>query len=184
VSIADLTLTDFRIDLAQYLKAHPGMLESVPLGALAVTTTSEAEIAPGVIFCLRAEGAAAKRTDEAGYPLAPHYLVHVAEDGAVILPYTQAKHILDELKRMCLGRDLPDAGACARFDKTTKQGEDMRAAQRLFAAAVASIAGKSQERAVASLFTPGGTYAMKGEFAGINDFEVVAYLVVLPEAAA
>ena len=184
VSIADLTLTDFRIDLARYLKAHPGVLESLPLGTSAVTTTNETEIAPGIIFCLRAEGAAAKRTAEAGYPLAPHFLVHVGEEGTVLLPYTQAKHILDRLKRSCLGRDLPDAGACARFDKTTRQGEDMRAAQRLLAAAVASIAGKSEERAVASLFTPGGTHAMKGEFAGINDFEVVAYLVVLPEAAA
>jgi len=181
VSIADLTLTDFRIDLAQYLKAHPGILENLPLGTCAVTTTTEAEIAPGIIFCLRAEGEAAKRIPEAGYPLGAHYLVHVGDDGTVLLPYTQAKQILDRLKRLCLGRDLPDAGACARFDKTTEQGEDMRAAQRLLAAAVASVVGKNEERAVASLFTPGGTHAMKGEFAGINDFEVAAYLVVLPE---
>ena len=181
VSIADLTLTDFRIDLAQYLKAHPGLLESMPLGTCAVTTTTEAEIAPGVIFCLRAEGVAVKHTAESGYPLAPHYLVHVGDAGAVLLPYTQAKQILDRLKRLCLGRDLPDAGACARFDKSTKEGEDMRHAQKLLAAAVASVVGKSEERAVASLFTPGGTHGMKGEFAGINDFEVVAYLVVLPE---
>ncbi len=107
--------------------------------------------------------------------------MHVGDDGAVLLPFTQAKQILDRLKRLCLGRDLPDAGACARFDKATKQGEDMRAAQRLLAAAVASVVGKNEERAVASLFTPGGTHAMKGEFAGINDFEVVAFLVVLPE---
>jgi hypothetical protein len=172
VSIADLTLTDFRIDLAQYLKAHPGLLEGLPLGIFAVTTTTEAEIAPGTIFCLRAEGDAAKRTAEAGYPLAPHYLVHVGEDGSVLLPYTQAKQILDRLKRLCLGRDLVDDGACARLDKGTKEGEDMRAAQRLLASAVASVVGKSEERAVASLFTPGGTHALKGEFAGINDFEV------------
>jgi hypothetical protein len=183
VSIADLTLTDFRIDLAQYLKAHPGVLESLPLGTCAVTTTTEAEIAPGIIFCLRAEGDTAKRSAEAGYPLGAQYLVHVGDDGTVLLPYTQAKQILDRLKRLCLGRDLPDAGACARFDNATKQGEDMRAAQRLLAAAVASIAGKNQERAVASLFSPGGTHAMKGEFAGINDFEVIAWLAVLPEAA-
>ena len=180
VSIADLTLTDFRIDLAEYLKAHLGALEALPLGACAVTTTTEVEIPPGVVFCLRAEGDAAKRTVEPGYPLAPHYLLHVGDDGVVLLPYTQAKQILDRLKRLCLGRDLPDAGACARFDKATKQGEDMRAAQRLLAAAVASIVGKSAERAVASLFSPAGTHAIKGEFSGVNDFEVVAFLVVLP----
>jgi Helicase conserved C-terminal domain/SNF2-related domain len=180
VSIADLTLTDSRIDLAQYTKAHPGMLEHLPLGTFAVTTAAEAEIPAGVIFCLRAESAAPLPAVEAGYPLAPHFLVHVGDDGGVPLPYTQAKQILDRLKRQCVGRDLPDAGACARFDKSTRDGEDMRQAQSLLAAAVASVVGKSEERAVASLFSPGGTHALKGEFAGINDFEVVAYLVVLP----
>lgn len=184
VSITDLTLTDFRIDLAQYFKANPGKLESMPLGASAVTTSEDADIPPGIIFCLRAEGAAAEKTVETGYPLAPHYLVHVGEDGTVLLPYTQAKRILDRLKRISLGRDLPDATACARFDKQTKQGEDMSHAQQLLAASVLSVVGKSEERAVASLFTPGGTYAIKGEFAGSNDFEVVAFLVVLPNGAA
>ena len=181
VSITDLTLTDFRIDLAQYRKAHPDKLDSLPLGTTAVTTTNEVEIPPGIIFCLRAEGAAATKVKESGYPLAPHYLVHVGDDGVVLLPYLQAKRILDRLKRLSLGRDLPDAGACATFDKVTRLGEDMRHAQRLLAASVASVVGKSEERAVESLFSPGGTHAIKGEFAGINDFEVVAFLVVLPE---
>jgi hypothetical protein len=127
---------------------------------------------------------AATKVAESGYPLAPHYLVHVSDDGIVLLPYTQAKRILDRLKRLSLGRDLPDAGASARFDKITRMGEDMRHAQSLLAASVASIVGKSEERAVASLFSPGGTHAIKGEFAGINDFEVVAFLVVMPEVNA
>ena len=102
------------------------------------------------------------------------------DDGAVLLPYPQAKRILDRLKRLALGRELADAAASATFDKQTRQGEDMRHAQKLLAAAVASVAGKNEERAVASLFSPGGTHAMKGEFAGSNDFEVLAFLVVLP----
>lgn len=57
----------------------------------------------------------------------------------------------------------------ARFDKATRQGEDLRAAQRLLAAAVASVVGKSEERAVSSLFTPGGTHDLRGEFAGTNE---------------
>jgi hypothetical protein len=184
VSIADLTLSDFRIDLAGFLKEHAGTLESLPLGTLAVTAAQnggEAPIQPGVIFCLRAVGEAALKAVEPGYPLAPHYVVHVDEDGTVLLPFTQAKQALDRLKRLCIGRDLPDAGACARFDKMTRNGKDMSCAQDLLAAAVASIVGKKEERAVVSLFTPGGTHAMKGEFHGINDFEVVAFLVVLPE---
>ena len=182
VSIADLTLTDFRIDLAEYIRAHPGILEGLPLGTSAVTTTADVDVPPGIIFCLRAEGEAARRAFEPGYPLAPHYLVHVSDAGAVLLPFPQAKQILDRLKRVCIGRALPDAAACARFDKATRHGEDMQQVQRLLAAAVASVVGKTEERAVASLFTPGGTHALKGEFAGINDFEVVAFLVIVPEA--
>jgi hypothetical protein len=182
VSIADLTLTDFRIDLAEYLRSHPGMLEALPAGTCGVVTTTEAEVPAGIIFCLRAEGEAAECAFEPGYPLAPHYLVHVGDDGSVLLSFPQAKQILDRLKRVCLGRDLPDDDACARFDKSTKRGEDMRQAQRLLATAVASVVGKSEERAVASLFKPGGTHALKGEFAGINDFEVLAFVVILPEA--
>ena len=184
VSITDLTLTDFRIDLAEYLKAHPGKLESLPLGTMAVTTSVDADIPPGIIFCLRAEGANAAKAIDPGYPLAPNYLVHVGVDGTTLLPHTQAKRILDRLKRLAHGRDLPDAAACARFDTQTRNGEDMQAAQQLLAAAVASIVGKSEERAVASLFTPGGTHALRGEFAGSGDFEVVAWLAVLPEADA
>jgi len=184
VSIADLTLNDFRIDLASYLKEHPGKLESLPFGSFAVTTTQtvgEAVIPPGVIFCLRAVGESALKTIEPGYPLAPHYVVHVGDDGTVLLPFTQVKQLLDRIKRLTIGRDLPDAGACDRFDKATRSGKDMSAAQDLLATAVASVVGKKEERAIASLFTPGGTHAMKGEFQGINDFEVVAFLVVLPE---
>ena len=55
----------------------------------------------------------------------------------------------------------------------------MRAVQRQLAAAVASVVGKSEERAVASLFSPGGTHALAGEFAGADDFEVVAFLAIL-----
>ena len=184
IAITDLTLTDMHIDLAQYLQAQPGVLQNLPAGTFAVTTSNAAEIAPGIIFCLRAEGDAATQVPVEGYPLGANYLVHVGDDGTVLLPYTQAKQILDGLKRLCLGRDMPDAGACARFDKLTKQGEDMRAAHRQLAAAVAAVVGRNEERAVASLFSPGGTHAMRGEFAGSNDFEVVAFLVILPAATA
>ena len=186
VSIADLTLNDFRIDLASFLKEHPERLEGLPFGTFAVTTTQavgEALIPPGVIFCLRAVGESTLKTVEPGYPLAPHYVVHVGDDGTVLLPFTQVKQGLDRLKRLSIGRDLPDAEACIRFDRATKNGKDMSAVQDLLATAVASIVGKKEERAIASLFTPGGTHAIKGEFQGINDFEVVAFLVVLPEAA-
>ena len=158
-------------------------MDTAPLGASAVTTALDSGIEPGVIFCLRAEAEGAAREGGDGYPLEPHYLVHVGDDGNVILPYTQAKEILDRLKRLCVGRDLPDATACARSDRATRGGDDMRHSQQLLAASIASVVGKSEERAVASLFTSGGTHGLKGEFMGMDDFEAVAYLVVLGEEA-
>lgn len=188
VSIADLTLNDFRIDLAGYLRENRSQLEALPLGTYAVVSApanhaanADGTIPPGAIFCLRAVGEAARDAAEPGYPLSPHFVVHVGDDGEVLLPYTQAKQVLDRLKKISIGRDLPDAGACARFDQATRFGRDMEPYQKLLARAVVSVVGKSEERAVASLFSPGGTHALKGEFAGINDFEVVAFLAVLPE---
>lgn len=87
--------------------------------------------------------------------------------------------MLDRLKQLCAGREIPDAQACARFDAATKNGEDMRQAQQLLASAIASVAGKSEERAMASLFTPDGTHVMPGEFAGIGNFEVMTFWVVV-----
>lgn len=186
VSIADLTLNDFRIDLASQLKAHPGLLDTMSLGSFAVTTAAElgdTSIPAGMLFCLRAVGEKVANAAESGYPLAPHYLVHVANNGEVSLPFTQPKQILDRLKKLCIGRDMPDAMACARFDKATRDGRDMGHAQDLLAKAIASVVGKKEEKAVASLFTAGGTHAQKGEFAGSNDFEVVTWLVILSAGA-
>jgi len=184
ISIADLTLNDYRIDLATALREKAAVLERLPFGTLAVVTAQadEQAAAPGVVFCLRAVGEAALRGVESGYPLAPHFLVHIGTDGSVLLPHTQVKNVLDMLRRLSLGRDLPDAAACARFDKTTRQGEEMGHYRSLLAEAVACVVGKSTERAIDSLFSPGGTHALPGEFHGVDDFEVVAFIAILPPA--
>jgi hypothetical protein len=186
VSIADLTLNDFRIDLAGFLRERPGILERLPLTTSAVASASASAdgIPPGVVFCLRAAGEAASKGIEPGYPLAPHYLVHVGDDGSVLLPFTQARPVLDRLRRLASGQDVPDAEAASRFARATRDGQDMGRIRKLLATAVSSIVGKKEEKAISSLFSPGGTHAMTGEFFGIDDFEVVAFLVVLPDGDA
>lgn len=183
VSITDLTLTDFRIDLAGFLKNNQKLLERMPLGVFSVieiNSVEEIALKPGVIFCLRAEGETDIKLTDPGYPLAPYYMVYIGDDGTALLPFTQVKQILDRLRKLCIGRDYPDTEACNRFDKETRSGENMSSIQKLLASAISSIVGKKEEKAVASLFSPGGTHAGKGDFAGINDFEVVAFLVLLP----
>lgn len=186
VSITDLTLNDFRIDLASFLKTNQARLEAMPFGTYAVVQAGDGAdaIPPGAIFCLRAVGEAATESVEPGYPLAPHYLVHVGQDGAVLLPFTQAKQVLDRMKKLASGGSATDTVACSRFDKATREGRDMAPYQRLLAAVVSSVVGKSEERAVASLFSPGGTHARKGDVQGADDFEVVSLLIIMPSMAA
>ena len=180
VSITDLTLNDFRIDLAEWRREHDEELAAAPLGLYAATTSADEEVPPGVVFCLQdTKELSGDPADD--YPLAPFYLVHVGHNGAVELPYPQAKQILDLLKRQCIGRELPDPGAAASFDTETKAGRDMTAFQRLLTVAAESIQGKKEERSVDSLFIPGGTTGTDINAAGTDSFEVVAFLVILPD---
>ena len=117
VSIADLTLTDFRIDLAEFERANPEVLDGFPLGVSAVVGEREAELPPGIVFCLRAEGDRAERAFGPAYPLSPFALVHVGDDGVVGLPYFQAKQVLDHLKLACAGRNEPDPELARRVDR-------------------------------------------------------------------
>lgn len=180
-----MTLNDFRMDLADYLKEHSERLEHMPIGAFAVTRVDDViedeSLEPGVIFCLRSESAKA-RTDSA-FALAPHYLVWVSESGDVKISFTQAKKVLDLFKKLSLGRRQPSDEALARFSAITRDGADMSKYQELLAKAIAAITGKAEERGVESLFHRGGTALSKDSFQGIDDFEVVSYLIVLGDSA-
>ncbi len=184
ISITDMTLNDFKMDLAQYLKEHAQRLEQMPHGSFAVTSVDEffenEKPEPGVVFCLRSESVRI-RVDTT-YALAPHYLVYVSESGEISLNFTQARKVLDLLKKLSLGRIQPDGDAIARFNRATKDGADMSRYQALLAKAVASITGKAEEKGVESLFQRGGTVLSKDSFQGIDDFEVVAYLIVVDDS--
>ncbi len=179
ISITDLTLNDFRMDLTGYLENHADKLEQMHLGALAVVRPDDLindEIRPGVFFCLRSENA--KTKIDSTYALAPYYLVYVADTGEVLLNFPQAKKILDLLKKLSLGRSHPDMEAVKRFNTITLNATDMNHYQNLLAKAVAAITGKAEEKGVESLFHRGGTALSKESFQGMDDFEVVSYLII------
>ena len=130
------------------------MLEALPLGTFAVTTTGMPRSRRGSSSaCVPRAGGEPQR--RGGYPLAPHYLVHVGDDGTVVLPYTQAKQILDRLKRSVSVGICPTPAPAPASTRQPGEGEDMRNDTGLLAAAVASVVGKGEERAVASLFSAG-----------------------------
>ena len=108
----------------------------------------------------------------------------MAETGQVIFNHLQAKKSLDLLKKLGATATEVDPAAISALNDNTKNLRNMQPYRDLLAVAIESIVGKTEERAVASLFSPGGTHALRGEFAGSGDFEVVAWLAVLPEADA
>ena len=180
VSITDLTLNDFRMDLSAFMKDNLDLLERAPTGLHAAATLDATlkldGVPPGVIFCLKNIGKPVNRED--GYALAPYYLTYVADDGAVPLNFVQSKKILDILKKQGHGKRSPDSEAMARMNAVTRNGKDMSHYRTLLEAAVASIVGKSEEKGVESLFTRGGTNLTKDSFQGMEDFEVVSFMVV------
>jgi superfamily II DNA or RNA helicase len=178
VSIADLTLNDLRIDLAGLNADERAALGRMPLTAHAVVTATN-DIPAGAIFCLRAETPAALAAIAQADPLRPHVLLHIGDDGATLLPPGQAKRVLDRLKWLGdRGREL-DGDAWDRFDAETRTGLAMEQWRDLLATAIGVVTGKAEERAVASLFSPGGTVG-GADFAGIDDWEVVAWVAVMP----
>ncbi len=104
-----------------------------------------------------------------------------AEAGEMRMNFAQAKKILDLFKKLSVGRSLANDRTLAQFNATTRYGADMSKYQALLAKALAAITGKTEEQGVESLFQRGGTVLSKDSFKGIDDFEVIAYLVILGE---
>lgn len=181
VSITDLTLNDFRMDLSAYMKAYQGVLEQSPMGLFAVASLDDAlrndGLEPGVIFCLK--NIRNPVQTDSNYALAPHFLVYVTAEGEVKHPFTATRQVLDSLKKLAVRHTVPDETAVNAFNRSTRKGADMQLYQQLLAKAIDSIAGKSQETGVLSLFSRGGTVLAPGESQGIEDFEVVSYMLLL-----
>ncbi len=198
VSITDLTLDDFRMDLSDYMNRNRPdekgksqnlhALEQAPIGLYAAVTLDdslvEEGLKSGVIFCLKniRTGTQAVQVDD-NYPLAPYFLVYVSDDAVIELNFTQSKKVLDLLKRQAFNHLDIDEGAASYVNDATRQGHNMAHYQHLLAVAVDSIAGKSEEKGVESLFTKGGTVLTATSSQGIEDFAVVSYLALVDQDA-
>jgi len=180
VSITDLTLNDFRMDLSDYLREHRDSLQQAPTGLHAAssleTTLQMDQLPPGVIFCLENTGIPVQA--DPGYALAPYYLVYVSDNGEITHPYSQSRGILDLLKKQGLGKRHPDRQAVARLNQQINFQRDMQHYRGLLQQAIASIIGSTEEKGVDSLFSRGGTHLTADSFAGQDDFEVITYLIV------
>ncbi|MEA4942584.1 MAG: C-terminal helicase domain-containing protein [Oscillibacter sp.] len=179
ISITDMTFNDFKTDLMGYLKDHKKELAQAPAGMYAVAQIPvelQGELLPGVIFTLRQmRGAAQTREQNA---LFPYYLLYVTQDGEVKLSFLHAKKILDYYKKLCSGQSEVFAELAAQFNAETQDGSNMKAYSALLEAAIQNLIGKKQEMGVASLFSKGGTTMQKEYYDGIEDFELISFLVL------
>ena len=171
VSITDLGLNDFRMDLVAYYQENPD-IDRVPAGIDAVVEGDE----PGIIFVLRnvSQELDAKTRNQ----IHPFYLVYVSDEGEVVHGYLDPKDTLDAMRRLCRSKDEPDAALCRAYNKATKNGRDMRAASQLLRSAIESIVDEKAEEDLASFFTAGTTSFLENDVAGLDDFELICFLVV------
>lgn len=173
VSITDLGLNEFRMDLVAYYQENPD-IDRVPTGIDAVVAGNE----PGVVFVLRnvSQQLDAKTRNQ----IHPFYLVYVGDDGEVRNGYLDPKDTLDDMRRLCRGKGEPDAALCRAYNRATKNGRDMRAASNLLRSAIESIVDKKAEEDLRSFFTAGTTSFLENDVAGLDDFELICFLVVRP----
>lgn len=176
VSITDLGLNDFRMDLVNYIKEH-GDMDSIPHGLHAVVQTDENKgMPPGVIFVLHNVNHQVNINSQ--NRLHPFYLVYISQDGQIVSNHLDVKRTLDFLRAMCKGRPTAIKGCYENFNIETKDGKKMDKYSLLLEDAIRSIVAIKEESNIDSLFSAGGTSALVESVKGLEDFELIAFVVI------
>lgn len=174
ISIMDLGLNEFRLDLLEYVKTH-GDLEKMPKGMHAVVPATE-ELPQGVIFILKNINNNVNVDNQ--NRIHPFYMVYIGNDGEVICDYLNPKKILDDIRLLCRGKKEPVKELCKQFNEETDDGRDMLEISELLSDAINSIIDCKEESDIDSLFSAGGTSALMSTVSGLDDFELICFLVV------
>jgi SNF2 family DNA or RNA helicase len=176
ITITDLGLNEFRMDMISHIKAH-GKPENVPNGLYAVVPEDLGKgIKKGVIFVLR------NRNENVNIDkknrLHPYYLVYVSEKGEILTDYMDPKKILDILRSSCKHETDPILPLCNLVNKETDDGYKMDAYSKLLEDAVKSIVHVKEENDLSSLFTTGSGVLTGSSIPGLDDFELITFVVV------
>lgn len=174
VSIMDLGLNEFRLDLLEYMKTHKDV-EHTPYGLHAVVGAN-GKSEPGVIFVLknRDNGVNIDRKNR----LHPFYLVYLRLDGSVSVNHLQPKELLDRFRNLCKGKSLPQVELCKAFNKETKNGFKMGEYSKLLGDAVNSIINVKDESDLNSFLSGTQTELFTKEITGLDNFELICFLIV------
>jgi hypothetical protein len=174
ISIMDLGLNEFRLDLLEYIKTHDD-LDKKPKGLHAVVP-ADAENPEGVIFVLRNINNSINIDNQ--NRIHPFYMVYIGVDGEIVCDYLNPKKMLDTVRLLCRGKKEPVLSLCRKFNEETDDGRNMQEVSELLNDAINSIIDVKEENDIDSLFFAGGTSALMSEINGLDDFELICFLVV------
>lgn len=174
INIMDLGLNEFRLDLLSYIKEHPD-IEHAPFGMNAVAG-AKGDIKPGVIYVLKNRNNAVN-IDRKNL-LHPFYMVYLSDDGEVICDHLHPKKLLDTLRLLCKDKKEYDRNLCALLSKETSDGRHMEHYSELLQKAIDSMVRIKEESDIDSLFSLGETTALTNEIKGLDDFELITFLII------
>ena len=174
ISIMDLGLNEFRLDLLEYVKANPN-LDKTPFGLHAVAASND-ECPPGVVFVLKNRSNSINIDHQ--NRLHPFYMVYIADDGEVVCDHLSPKAMLDKLRHLCKGKATPIPELYRRFNKETKDGRNMQATSALLGDAIESIIETKEESEIDTFLGGGQMSFLSNEIKGLDDFELICFLIV------
>ena len=174
ISIMDLGLNEFRLDLLAYIKNH-GDLEKTPRGLHAVVPKTEG-CPEGVIFVLKNVNNSVNIDNQ--NRIHPFYMVYISTEGEIVCDYLNPKGLLDDVRLLCRGKSEPIKALCAQFNRETDDGRNMSEMSELLSMAIDSIIDAKADNDIDSLFKSGGTSALMSAVSGLDDFELICFFVV------
>lgn len=174
VSITDLGLNEFRMEVMEYAKRHPE-LETTP-GGISAVTQALPDAPAGVVFVLKNVHNEININDR--NRLHPYYLVYLTEEGEIVYDHLSPRSTLETMRQLCHGKTEPIQALCRAFNEETRCGEEMQLYSDLLEEAVLSIVDAKEDSDLDSLFRAGGTTALLNQISGLDDFELICFLVV------
>ncbi|RHO29400.1 helicase-related protein [Amedibacterium intestinale] len=174
ISIMDLGLNEFRLDLLEYIKHHHDM-DKTPYGLHSVVPASE-ETPTGVIYVLKNRSNSVNIDNQ--NRLHPFYMVYITNDGEVICDHLSPKQMLDKMRFLCKGKEEPIPGLYKAFNKETRDGRNMSKFSKLLGQAISSIIEVKEESDIESFLSGGEVNFLNNQIKGLDDFELICFLVV------
>ena len=174
ISIMDLGLNEFRLDLLEYIKQHPD-IDKTPFGLHSVVLSSK-DTPSGVIYVLKNRSNSVNIDNQ--NRLHPFYMVYISNEGEIICDHLSPKQMLDKMRYLCKGKIEPIPELYNAFNIETSDGKNMNKFSKLLGEAISSIIEVKEESDIYSFLNGSQMSFLNNEIKGLDDFELICFLVV------